>query len=111
MVLSIPGVKELLGIQHNYNITGEAHESLMCLLVELSLTPGAGFKLSPLNRVFLFMTRARCYPIFAALATMFDISTTIVQFEIRKMIDIFYQKTKHFLTWPTEDEWLIKRGD
>ena len=104
MVLSIPGVKELLGIQHNYNITGETHESLMCLLVEISLRPGAGVKLSPLNRVFPFMTRARFYPTFAALVTMFDISTAIVQFEIRKMIDIFYQKMEHYLTWPTEDE-------
>ena len=57
------------------------------------------------------MTRARCYPTFAALATMFDISTAIVQFEIRKMIDIFYQKMEHYLIWPTEDEWLLKRGD
>ena len=84
VVLTIPGVKELLGIQPNYNITGETQESLMCLIVELSLRPGTGFKLSPLSRVFLFMTRARCYPTFAALATMFDISTAIVQFEIRK---------------------------
>ena len=106
VVLTIPGVKELLEIQHSYNITGETQESLMCLIVELSLKPGTGFKLSPLNRVFLFMTSTTCYPTFAALVTMFDISTAIVQFEIRKMIDIFYQKMEQYLTWPTEDGWL-----
>ena len=96
---------------HFYNITGETPESLRCLLIELNLRPGKGFKLSPLNRVFLFVIWVRCYPTFAALATMFDISTAIVQVEIRKMIDIFYQKMEHYLKWPTEDEWLLKRGD
>ena len=75
---------------HFYNITGETPERLRCLLVELNLRPGTGFKLSPLNRVFLFLIWVRRFPTFAALATMFDISTVIVQVEIRKLIDIFY---------------------
>ena len=61
--------------------------------------------------MFLFVICVRCYPTFIALATMFDISTAIVQVEIRKMINIFYQKVEHYLTLPTEDEWLLKRGD
>ena len=35
----------------------------------------------------------------------------IVQVKISKMIDKFFQKMEHYLTWPTEDEWLLKRGD
>ena len=69
--------------------TSETPESLRCMLVELNLRPGTGFKLSPLNRVFLFVIWVRRYPTFAALATMFDISTAIVHVEIRTMINIF----------------------
>ena len=96
---------------HFYNITGETPESFRWLLVEFNLRPGTGFKLSPLNRVLLFVIWVSRYPPFAALATMFDISTAIVKVEIRKMIDVFYQKMEHFLTRPNEDDWLLKRCD
>lgn len=93
-----------------HNITGETPESLRDLVTELQMRPPRNFKLSPPNRVLMVLIWIRCYPTFAALATMFNVSTAIVHVEIRRMISLCHEKLGHYITWPSVDEWRAKRG-
>lgn len=63
------------------------------------MRPPKHHKLSPTNRVLMFMIWTRCYPTFAVIVNMFNVSTAIVG--IRYMINLFYEKLKNYLTWPT----------
>ncbi|XP_060551175.1 uncharacterized protein LOC132712764 [Ruditapes philippinarum] len=94
-----------------YNLTGETPETLIDMLQIVNLRNNSRHKLSPVNRILLFVIWIRCYPTLMTLSAIFNVCTAYVHVEIRIMIRTFYAAFSHYITWPTIDQWLSKRGD
>lgn len=93
-----------------YNLTGETPETCLQLVNFIDMQLARNSRLTVVNRVFLFLIWLRCYPTFATLAAMFNISTSIVQVIVWGLIRRCRQKLQVYIKWPTVAEWLSMRG-
>ena len=67
---------------------------------------GRPHKLSPRNRISLFVLWLRSYPSYHMLSSLFDVSVSTVQDEINICLPIFEEYFGSFVRWPTLNEWL-----
>jgi len=93
-----------------YNITGETPETLVGLANIEHWPNSPNSKLSDVNKVLLCLIWIRCYPTFAALSAIFNVSTSATQVLIRNIIPVLYDCLKHYISWPSVAEWNSKRG-
>jgi len=98
-----------------FQITGETLETLLAILrtvhIHLYQRIGRPHKLSPRNRILLFVLWLRSYPSYHMLSSLFDVSVSTVQDEINICLPIFEEHFGSFVRWPTLNEWLELRGE
>jgi len=98
-----------------FQITGETPETLLAILqtvhIHLYQRIGRPHKLSPRNRILLFVLWLRSYLSYHMLSSLYDVSVSTVQDEINICFPIFEEYFGSFARWPTLNEWLELRGE
>lgn len=92
-----------------FETTGETPETLLEIVRQLNndmfQATGRPHRLSPINRVMLFMLWMRSYPSYRLLSLLFDVSVTTVHDEINWCIPIMRENYHALVHWPSLDEW------
>lgn len=98
-----------------FETTGETPETLLEIVRQLNndmfQATGRPHRLSPINRVMLFMLWMRSYPSCHLLSLLFDVSVTTVHDEINWCIPIMWEHFHALVQWPSLDEWTSKIGN
>ena len=100
---------------HPYGFFGETPETMLSMLDEMPMlfhcNKREEHKLSPCNRVLLYLLGIRTYPSYQMLSMNFDVSVETVKNEIKCRIPIFHNLFASLLTWPSIPEWQSMRNN
>jgi len=98
-----------------FETTGETPETLLEIVRQLNSdmfqATGRPHRLSPINRVLLFLLWMRSYPSYHLLSLFFYVSVTTVHDEINWCIRIMREHFHALVQWSSLDEWTSKIGN
>lgn len=98
-----------------FQITGETPETMLSMLDDMPMlfhrNKREEHKLSPRNRVLLYLLWIRTYPSYHMLSMIFDVSVETVKNEIKCMTPIFHNLFASLVTWPSIPEWQSMRNN
>lgn len=95
-----------------YDTTSETPETFLCLVNSVELPDSDDrTSLSKRNRFLLVFIWLRTYPLYCTLVSQFGVSISTVKREVRRLTSVLEAKLRHYLQWPSDQDWRSLRGN